>query len=236
MVQTLISQLQKLYCLLVTYNGGTAAQFASKLGFATADKAYTSTKNSFALNEWVEDVVEFTLESETAGHFTIGGAAVSGGSGANGKVFFDNITLERQDFLTAASNNLAKEIATAKEIANAGLAPTADLLAAIATAEEAATKTDYKEILAAIEPLKAAVAAYNDVNVHFVAFADAKAKYATLNTQYASEEKIAAVNAIAEKTPATADEADALLADYIKAVRVLAESNALAEGVEGATN
>ena len=218
------------------YNGGTATQFASKLGFATADKAYTSTKNSFALNEWVEDVVEFTLESETAGHFTIGGAAVSGGSGANGKVFFDNITLERQDFLTAASNNLAKEIAAAKEIANAGLAPTADLLAAIATAEEAATKTDYKEILAAIEPLKAAVAAYNDVNVHFVAFADAKAKYATLNTQYASEEKIAAVNAIAEKTPATTDEADALKADYIKAVRSLVESNALAEGVEGATN
>ena len=218
------------------YNGGTATQFASKLGFATADKAYTSTKNSFALNEWVEDVVEFTLESETAGHFTIGGAALSGGSGANGKVFFDNITLERQDFLTAASNNLAKEIAAAKEIANAGLAPTADLLAAIATAEEAATKTDYKEILAAIEPLKAAVAAYNDVNAHFVAFADAKAKYATLNTKYASEEKIAAVNAIAEKTPATADEADALKADYIKAVRSLVESNALAEGVEGATN
>ena len=218
------------------YNGGTATQFASKLGFATADKAYTSTKNSFALNEWVEDVVEFTLESETAGHFTIGGAAVSGGSGANGKVFFDNITLERQDLFTAASNNLAKEIAAAKEIANAGLAPTADLLAAIATAEAATTKTDYKEILAAIEPLKAAVAAYNDVNVHFVAFADAKAKYATIDTKYATEAKIAAVNAIAAKTPATADEADALLADYIKAVRVLAESNALAEGVEGATN
>ena len=218
------------------YNGGTATQFASKLGFATADKAYTSTKNSFALNEWVEDVVEFTLESETAGRFTIGGAAVSGGSGANGKVFFDNITLERQDLLAAANNNLAKEIAAAKEIACAGLASTADLLAAIATAEEATTKTDYKEILAAIEPLKAAVAAYNDVNAHFVAFADAKAKYATLDTKYATEAKIAAVNAIAAKTPATADEADALLADYIKAVRVLAESNALAEGVEGATN
>ena len=218
------------------YNGGTATQFASKLGFTTADKAYTSTKNSFALNEWVEDVVEFTLESETAGRFTIGGAAVSGGSGANGKVFFDNITLERQDLFTAVNNNLAKEIAAAKEIANAGLAPTADLLAAIATAEAATTKTDYKEILAAIEPLKAAVAAYNDVNVHFVAFADAKAKYATIDTKYASDEKIAAVNAIAEKTPATADEADALKADYIKAVRSLVESNALAEGVEGATN
>ena len=218
------------------YNGGTATQFASKLGFATADKAYTSTKNSFALNEWVEDVVEFTLESETAGHFTIGGTAVNSGSGSNGKVFFDNITLERQDLLAAANNNLAKEIAAAKEIANAGLASTADLLAAIATAEAAATKTDYKEIFAAIEPLKAAVAAYNDVNAHFVAFADAKAKYATLDTKYATEAKIAAVNAIAAKTPATADEADALLADYIKAVRVLAESNALAEGVEGATN
>ena len=218
------------------YNGGTATQFASKLGFATADKAYTSTKNSFALNEWVEDVVEFTLESETAGRFTIGGAAVSGGSGANGKVFFDNITLERQDLFTAVNNNLAKEIAAAKEIANAGLAPTADLLAAIATAEAATTKTDYKEILAAIEPLKAAVATYNDVNAHFVAFADAKAKYATIDTKYASDEKIAAVNAIAEKTPATADEADALKADYIKAVRSLVESNALAEGVEGATN
>ena len=218
------------------YNGGTATQFASKLGFATADKAYTSTKNSFALNEWVEDVVEFTLESETAGRFTIGGAAVSGGSGANGKVFFDNITLERQDLLAAANNNLAKEIAAAKEIASAGLASTADLLAAIATAEEATAKTDYKEILAAIEPLKAAVAAYNDVNAHFVAFADAKAKYATLDTKYATEAKIAAVNAIAAKTPATADEADALKADYIKAVRSLVESNALAEGVEGATN
>ena len=218
------------------YNGGTATQFTSKLGFATADKAYTSTKNSFALNEWVEDVVEFTLESETAGHFTIGGAAVGGGSGANGKVFFDNITLERQDLLAAANNNLAKEIAAAKEIANAGLASTADLLAAIATAEAAATKTDYKEIFAAIEPLKAAVAAYNDVNAHFVAFADAKAKYATLDTKYATEAKIAAVNAIAAKTPATADEADALKADYIKAVRSLVESNALAEGVEGATN
>ena len=218
------------------YNGGTATQFASKLGFATADKAYTSTKNSFALNEWVEDVVEFTLESETAGHFTIGGAAVGGGSGANGKVFFDNITLERQDLLAAANNNLAKEIAAAKEIASAGLAPTADLLAAIATAEEATTKTDYKEVFAAIEPLKVAVAAYNDVNAHFVAFADAKAKYATLDTKYATEAKIAAVNAIAAKTPATADEADALLADYIKAVRSLVESNALAEGVEGATN
>ena len=218
------------------YNGGTATQFASRLGFTTADKAYRSTKNSFALNEWVEDVVEFTLESETAGHFTIGGAAVSGGSGANGKVFFDNITLERQDLFTAVNNNLAKEIAAAKEIANAGLAPTADLLAAIATAEAATTKTDYKEILAAIEPLKAAVATYNDVNAHFVAFADAKAKYATIDTKYASDEKIAAVNAIAEKTPATADEADALKADYIKAVRSLVESNALAEGVEGATN
>ena len=218
------------------YNGGTATQFASKLGFATADKAYTSTKNSFALNEWVEDVVEFSLETETTGHFTIGGAAVGGGSGANGKVFFDNITLERQDLLAAANNNLAKEIAAAKEIASAGLASTADLLAAIATAEEATTKTDYKEILAAIEPLKAAVAAYNDVNAHFVAFADAKAKYATLDTKYATEAKIAAVNAIAAKTPATADEADALLADYIKAVRSLVESNALAEGVEGATN
>lgn len=218
------------------YNGGTATQFTSKLGFATAAKAYTSTKNSFALNEWVEDVVEFTLESETAGHFTIGGTAVNSGSGSNGKVFFDNITLERQDLLAAANNNLAKEIAAAKEIANAGLASTADLLAAIATAEAAATKTDYKEIFAAIEPLKAAVAAYNDVNAHFVAFADAKAKYATLDTKYATEAKIAAVNAIAAKTPATADEADALLADYIKAVRVLAESNALAEGVEGATN
>ena len=215
------------------YNGGTATQFASKLGFATANNTYTSTKKSFALKEWVEDVVEFSLESETTGHFTIGGAAISGGSPANGKVFFDNITLEHQDLLSAAKNNLAKEIAVANEIVKAGIAPTTDLLAAIATAEAAKTKTDYKEILAAIESLKAAVAAYKDVNAHFVAFDEAKAKYATIDTQYASAEKIAAVKTIAEKTPATADEADALKADYIKAVRSLVESNALAEGVDG---
>lgn len=72
------------------YNAGAAAQFKSNLGFVAGDDSYISTKASFAINEWEADEVDFVLDAETTGYFTIGGTAVSGGSGGNGKVFFDN--------------------------------------------------------------------------------------------------------------------------------------------------
>lgn len=217
------------------YNAGTAAQFESRFGFESAETTVVSSKRSFDLNAWVEDVVEFDLAAETTGRITIGGAAISGGSGANGKVFFDNITLERVDLLSGALASLNEAIANASEVANVGLAPKDDLTAAIATAQAAAASSDYTEVLAAKETLLAAVAAYNDVNTHFVALANFKA-YVADTYKYASEESKTNYTTLAAKTPATAEEADANLAELQLATRAIAESHAKAEGVADATD
>lgn len=216
------------------YNAGTAAQFGSKLGFESAEKAVVSSRKSFDLNAWVEDVVEFDLAVETTGCITIGGVAISEGSGANGKVFFDNITLERVDLLSYALASLNEAIANANEVAAAGLAPKDDLTAAIATAQAAAS-SDYTEVLAAKETLLAAVAAYNDVNTHFVALANFKA-YVADTYKYASEESKTNYTTLAAKTPANAEEADDNLAELQLAARAIAESHAKAEGVADATD
>lgn len=220
------------------YNAGTATQFASKLGFVTADNTYASDKKDFALNQWVEDKVTFVLDAETTGHFTIGGKAVSGGSKDNGKVFFDNITLERKELLNGARATLADEIDAAKEVAAKGLAPKDALQAAITTAEGAAENTNYKDVLAAADALKAAVGIYNETNAHFVQLADVKAKYtfAADAYPYASAEKAQALATVIAKTPATADEADAQQTEVINAARAYVESNAKAEGVECAVD
>lgn len=218
------------------YNAGTAAQFESRFGFESAETTVVSSKRSFDLNAWVEDVVEFDLAAETTGRITIGGAAISGGSGANGKVFFDNITLERVDLLSGALASLNEAIANASEVANVGLAPKDDLTAAIATAQAAAASSDYTEVLAAKETLLAAVAAYNDVNTHFVAVANFKAYFVADTYKYASEESKTNYTTLAAKTPATAEEADANLAELQLAARAIAESHAKAEGVADATD
>lgn len=218
------------------YNAGTATQFESRLGFESAETTVVSSKKSFDLNAWVEDVVEFDLTAETVGRITIGGAAVSGGSGANGKVFFDNITLERKDLLAGALASLNEAIANAQEVVAAGLAPTADLAAAIATAQGATASSDYTEVLAAVETLQAAVATYNEANTHFVALADFKAYFVAETYKYASEESKTNYNTLAAKTPANAEEADANLAELQLAARAIAESHAKAEGVADATD
>ena len=217
------------------YNAGTAAQFKSALGFVAGDKSYTSSKASFALNTWEADEVDFVLDAETTGYFTIGGTAVSGGSGANGKVFFDNITLVYSDLLSGATFRLTEEIVKAKAVAEAGYADKTDLLAAIATAE-AVTSTDYQEVLAARDVLAAAVAAYNEANAPFVAFYELKAKYTfdDADYPYATAEKAEDLKAALAKVPATVEEIEAIKTEIILAARIYVESNALAENVKGA--
>lgn len=80
-----------------TYNANTATQYKSLFGFiANNGTSYLSTKTSFTASEWTYDVVTFTLEEETEGVVQIGGTAVSGGSGSNAKLFYDNITLTKE--------------------------------------------------------------------------------------------------------------------------------------------
>lgn len=224
------------------YNAfSTATLFHSNFAVVAEDKTTviaSSSKSNFASNVWEEDVLTFTLDAETTGYIVFGGYADGAGTAAHAKVFFDNITIERYaDALSRDVALLNAEIAKAQKVAAAGLAPTADLAAAIATAQGvAAAGTDSETVLAAIEPLKAAVATYNELNTHFVALADFKAYFVAETYKYASEESKTNYNTLAAKTPANAEEADANLAELQLAARAIAESHAKAEGVVDATD
>ena len=85
------------YTLTVNaYNAHTASLFYSLVGFVgTQGESFLSTKEQFASNSWVQDVVSFTLYSDTEGQFQIGGRSMTEakGSGDHAKLLFDNITL-----------------------------------------------------------------------------------------------------------------------------------------------
>ena len=91
-------------------------QFASKFGFVpTEGSATLSTKTSFAYATWETDQVTVTLNEATEGVIQVGGQAISGGSGANAKVFFDNITITYQSFLAGAKAQWDDAVAAAGE-------------------------------------------------------------------------------------------------------------------------
>ena len=89
-------------------NNSGAAQFASKLGFVPVEgDAIVSNSSAFSYGKWVKDGVVFYLSTDTEGYFQVGGTAVSGGSGANAKVFFDNLTLIYSDKQMDYTGNVA---------------------------------------------------------------------------------------------------------------------------------
>jgi hypothetical protein len=67
---------------------------------ATSGSSYMSTKTAFTYATWEKDEITFELAEATEGYIQVGGQAISGGSGSNAKVFFDNVTL---DDLTASA-------------------------------------------------------------------------------------------------------------------------------------
>ena len=128
-------------------------QFKSINGFVpTSGASYLSTKTSFTYGIWETDVITFDLTEATVGKFQVGGTAISGGSGSNAKVFFDNLTLVYTDPLKAAKDALQAEIDKAKLCdAKEGLA------GAISTAEGVlASATTQEELATALTNLQAA--------------------------------------------------------------------------------
>lgn len=144
------------------YNANNGAQnFKSLLGFVpTEGTAILSKKTSFTSGEWVTDVVSFDITEPTEGKFQIGGQAISGGSGANAKIFFDNITLTLTDFLEAAKDALQAEIDKANAMAdiykNADEDALSQLNQAISNASAALNATTVSEINDATTALQAA--------------------------------------------------------------------------------
>ncbi len=214
-------------------------QFKSQFGFIpTSGTSTMSTKTSFAYGTWEEDKITFTLDEATEGSFQVGGTAISGGSGNNAKVFFDNITISYQDFLSGAKAaweeaKAAAEAAVANtDYANITGSELAALNEEIAKAEPT-TKEGYEEATTA---LTTATTAFVNAKASYDAFAAAKA--ATVpDLAYASAEKKEAVTtAQAAEAATSADDAATKAAAINTAIRAYYESHALAEGVEGAVD
>ncbi len=152
------------------YNANEGAQqFKSLLGFVpTEGTAFLSTKTSFASSQWVTDVVSFDITEPTEGKFQIGGQAISGGSGSNAKIFFDNISLTWSDPLSAFKTNLAQEIEKAETLleTESFTEGRSDLENAIAAATLAlASATTAEELGAALQALKEAEKAFLEANM-----------------------------------------------------------------------
>lgn len=76
------------------YNANTGATQANNyIGFTSSSASYYGTTTSFPANTWTEEDVTFVLTSETSGSVSVGMGAISGGSGANAKLFVDGVTL-----------------------------------------------------------------------------------------------------------------------------------------------
>ena len=171
-------------------------QFTSKLGFVPSEGASSlSTKTSYTYGTWETDQVGFTLNEATTGYIQIGGQAISGGSGSNAKVFFDNITLTYKSFLTDAKEAWDEAL----DAANAAYDNAA--YANVIGTERSALKTQ----IDATEP--STVDDYNTATEALItktsAFTSAKTNYDALVAEIAYAKTIGIATATADSYAAT---------------------------------
>lgn len=89
---------------------------------------------------------------------------------------------------------------------------------------------------AAIKALSDSLSAFNASKAGYLKFADAKASYVNYDFRYASDAKVSVAEGASNAIAGSAAEAEELAVAVLKAYRALAESSALAEGIEGAKN
>ena len=124
-------------------------QFKSLFGFVpTTGNPTLSTKTAFTYGTWVEDVVTFTLNEATEGSIQVGGQGISGGSGSNAKVFFDNVTIGYKSFLAGAKEAWDEAVAAAEQAKTDCSSVTGEELTALNTElakAEPTTKEGYEQ-------------------------------------------------------------------------------------------
>lgn len=129
----------------------------------------------------------------------------------------------------------AQEALTAEENAIITGKEKTALETAIAANEKVAEQTA-EAYQAAIKTLNDSLSAFTGVKAAYQSLADAKAVIATNDFKYADSEKAFAADSIAKGVAESAADATEKAASLTKAIRALAESSALAEGIEGAKN
>ena len=209
-------------------------QFTSKFGFVpTSGTATLSTKTSFTYATWETDQVTFTLNDATEGKIQVGGQAISGGSGSNAKVFFDNITIEYKSFLAGAKAAWDEAKAAASQAIADNPAVTGEELTALNAELGKAEPTT-------IDGYNAAVADINSAKDALVAAATSYNALAAVNEmitaagtlEYADASKKPAV----DEAATNATQASSKAAELTTALRAYYESHAMAEGVADAVD
>ena len=163
------------------YNANAdAQQFTSKVGFVpTSGDPSLSTKTSFASNTWETDEVDFVLASNTEGRFQIGGTAVSGGSGSNAKIFFDNISLTYFDPLKLAQIQW-QEVYDALAALDATALPDAAEAAITTELAKSVPTTSVDDVNAAKDALQALIDSYDGIKAAYDEYNALKALVADL--------------------------------------------------------
>lgn len=226
------------YTLIVPiYNASGTQANETQTGFFVnnSDVKYTVAINP-TVGQWTTQSVEFTLTEETAGQIRVGYKSTGSGSAANPMIFIDQVklktalegALELYEVAMTAANDAAKEtIVTGEEMTS--------LNEAIA-ANSNIDKTSIDAIKEATTALNNAAATVNTAKASYQQLADTKAMVDFDAWPYASAEKKVAVEDAMNTTATSAEDATAKTAAIAKAYRQFVESNALAEGVEGAVN
>lgn len=97
-----------------TYNVGTKTESSSVFGWIPEEgSSALSTKNSFAVGTWEEEVVEFFVSETMSGKIQVGFKTLNVGSGDNPKLVYDDVKLYKLPFpeeLSAAAKLLNDEM------------------------------------------------------------------------------------------------------------------------------
>lgn len=221
------------------YNtAGTTAFTKNLIGFVEdGGTEHLATAKTYATGSWITEKVIFELENETSGYLSLGYAAANQGSGAMPHLFIDNVKVTYTSPIAAAYQKWSDaKVAAETAIANSDYDNvTGDERTALQAAIDAtpeATKEAYNNAAAALDAAREAFTAAKSAYDSFVA---AKAT-AIPELAYAATAKKTALEEAIAATATTAEDATTKAAAITTALRAYYESNAKAEGVEGAAD
>lgn len=200
--------------------------------------SYTVAVNP-TVGSWANQTVSFTLTEKTAGQIRLGYLSTGSGSAANPMIFIDGVKIEYTDLLEGIKADWSAAVQAAQDVLKNDdyEIVTGEERSALETEvakTEPSTAEDYKAAITALtdatKAFKTAKSAYDELvkaNAALTAALDVELPYAD-SSKKPTEALAGTANSAAEATTAAAT--------VYKAIRAYYESNAKAEGVDGAVD
>lgn len=147
------------------YNGSKQTAGTSLIGWIpNSGSASMSSINSFPLNKWTEDEIEFTLTATTKGNIQIGYLAAAGPSSNSAMIVLDYVRLILVGDQNILATGLAQRISDAEKMLESAMQPKfkTSLEEAIVEAKAISADASDETISAAIEAIDAVIDAARD--------------------------------------------------------------------------